>query len=121
YPIPIEERKALLGNMPWAVFTTIARVAADPALDIDVVTQRVNDLAGFDQFKEVLERHFFKRSQILRCHRILNDASQVLKTIKFKHLPDLRKRDREDRARQERFLNFIRQAAHSEPEVAREL
>ena len=121
YPIPNEEREALLGNMPWTVFTTIARAAADPASDIDAVTQQVNNLAGFDRLKEVLERHFFKRSQILRCHRILNDAGQVLKTIKFKHLPDLRKRDREDRARQGRFLNFIRQTPHSDPKVAKEL
>jgi dynamin family protein len=121
YPIPIEERKALLGNMPWTVFTTIALVASDPSLDVYAVTQCVNDLAGFDQLREVLERHFFKRSQILRCHRILNDADRVLKTIKFKHLPVLRKSDREDRAKQARFLNFIRQAAQSDPEVAREL
>jgi hypothetical protein len=44
-----------------------------------------------------------------------------LKTIKFKQLPDLRKRDHEDLARQGRFLNFIRQAAYNDPEVAREL
>jgi hypothetical protein len=107
--------------MPWTVFTTIALVASDPSLDVYAVTQCVNDLAGFDQLREVLERHFFKRSQILRCHRILNDADRVLKTIKFKHLPVLRKSDREDRAKQARFLNFIRQAAQSDPEVAREL
>ncbi len=121
YPIPIEERKALLGNMPWTVFTTIARVAADPALDVDAVTQRVNDLAGFDQLKEVLERHFFKRSQILRCDRILNDAGQVLKIIKYKRLPKFREGDRKEKARQDRFLAFLRQVEHVDPTVVQDL
>lgn len=120
YPIPIEEREALLGNMEWMVFTTIARIAADDRLDIDAVKQRVNDLAGFDRLKEVLERHIFKRSQVLRCHRILNDADRVLKTIRFKHLPELRKRDREDKAKQDQYLTFIRQAPGN-PSIAREL
>jgi hypothetical protein len=121
YPIPLKEREALLGDMPWTVFTTIARAAADPTLESDAVIQRVKNLAGFDRIKEVLEQRFFQRSQLLCCHRILNDASQILKTIKFKHLPTLRKRDREERARQGRFLNFLRRAAPLDPEIVREL
>jgi GTPase SAR1 family protein len=121
YPIPIEEPAALLGDMPWTVFTTIARVAADLALDMDAITQRINDLAGFDQLREVLERHFFKRSQILRCHRILKDADQVLKTIKYKRLPEFREGDRKEKARQDRFLTFLRQVEHVNPNVVQDL
>jgi GTPase SAR1 family protein len=121
YPIPIEEREALLGNMPWTVFTTIARVAADPSLDVDAVIQHVNDLAGFDRLREVLERHFFKRSQILRWHRILKDTDQVLKTIKYKRLPEFREGDRKEKARQDRFLAFLRKVEHVDPTVVQDL
>jgi GTPase SAR1 family protein len=120
-PVTVDERKALLGDMPWTVFTTIVRLAADPSLDMHAIMQQVNAIAGFDQLKEVLERHFFKRSQLLRCHRILNDAYQVLKTIKFKHLPELREGDRKEKAQQDSFLNFIRQAEHINPTVAQDL
>jgi GTPase SAR1 family protein len=120
YPIPTEERALLLGNLPWTVFTTIARIAANPGFNEDEVIQQVNELAGFDQLKAVLERHFFRRSHLLRCHRILNDATGVLKAIRFKHLPALRQRDRVDLVRQQRYLSFIRQA-HGDPATAREL
>ena len=107
--------------MPWTVITTIARVAADSSLDVDAVAQRVNDLAGFDRLKEILERHFFKRSQILRCHRILNDAERVLQTIKYKRLPEFREGDRNEKARHDRFLAFLRQVEHVDPTVVHDL
>lgn len=119
-PVTPDQRRKLLGEMDWTVFTTIARVVADPTLDIHGMIDDLNALAGFDQLNEVLEQHFFKRSRVLRCHRILVDAQQLLNTLKFKRLPELRKRDRAEKMRQERLLAFIRQA-HGNPAVAKEL
>jgi hypothetical protein len=119
-PVTPAERHELLGDMPWAVFTTIARLAADPALDSDAVLARLDELAGFGPLKEVMERHFFKRARFLRCYRILNDARKVLGEVRFQQLPEFRKRDRDDRARQDRWLAFIR-AAGGDQAVAQEL
>ncbi len=120
YPIALDERKELLADSPWTVFTTIARLAANTALEEETLIQHVQALAGFDQLKEVLEQHFLQRSQLLRCYRVMHDAHQVLKTIRYQLLPALRSRDRQERAQQARFLAFIRQA-QGDPDTAREL
>lgn len=119
-PVSVEERRELRRDMPWSVFTTIARLAADPHLSEAEVVRRLEELAGFGPLREVLERHFFKRSRLLRCYRILNDTRKLLDDIRFKYYPKFLQRDRDDAAMRERFLTFIRSAPGS-PEVAREL
>jgi hypothetical protein len=119
-PVSVDERRELRGEMPWTVFTTIGRLAADPNLDDAGVVGQLQELAGFTPLREVLERHFFKRARFLRSYAVLNDARKVLSDIRFRQLPEFRKRDREDRARRERFLGFIR-AAHGDAAIAREL
>lgn len=121
-PITSSQRQELLGDMDWTVFTTIAHLAAkiNPVLEMNEIIEHLKDLTGFEQLKEVLDQHFFRRSQILRCHRILNDVRQIFKTIKYKHLRELRNNERAERAKQERLLTFVRQA-HGNPSIAREL
>jgi hypothetical protein len=119
-PVSTAERARLLGAMPWGVFTTIARTVADPGLDPAAMQRGLELLSGFDTLKDVLERHFLKRSHVLRAYRIMKDTRQILDTIKFVHLPAARQREREQAVRRERFLAFIRQAS-GDTEVAREL
>jgi len=120
-PVTVDERRQIRGDMPWGVFTTIARLAANSELSGQAIMQQLDELAGFGPLQEVLERHFFKRAHFLRYHSVLNDARRILKDIRFKHLPDRQKRDREEKAQQERFLAFIRSAASANPAVAGEL
>jgi hypothetical protein len=119
-PVPPDLRRELRGDMPWTVFTTIARLAADPALTGRSVVEQLEDLAGFRPLRDVLERHFFKRACFLRCYNVLATARRLVNDVRFKHLPGLRTRDREDEARCERFVGFIR-SANGDPAVAREL
>jgi hypothetical protein len=119
-PITVDERRALRGDMPWTVFTTIARLAADPDLDAAAIAGRLDELAGFTPLREVLERHFFKRARFLRSYAVLNDARKLLSDVRFRHLPEFRKRDRADSARRARFLGFLG-AAQGDPAIAKEL
>jgi hypothetical protein len=119
-PVTVAERERVLGRMDWGVFTTVARLAADPALSGLAIVERLNDLAGFGTLQKVLERHFFQRARFLRCYRICNDARRILDDISIRHLPEFRKRDRADLARRERFLGFLR-CANGDPAVAKEL
>jgi hypothetical protein len=119
-PLTTAQRRELLGNMPWTVFTTIARVAADPALSGAEVVARLEELSGFGPLTAILQRHFFQRGRFLRCFRILRDARKLLNEVRFQHLPAFRKHDRDDLARRERFLQFIRSSS-GDPAVAREL
>jgi hypothetical protein len=119
-PVTIEERERVLGKMDWGVFATIARLAADPALSEHAIGEQLDELAGFGPLEKVLERHFFQRARFLRCYRIANDARKIINDVRYRHLPDFRKRDRADVAQRQRFLGFLR-SAHGDPAVAKEL
>ncbi|MHB1424894.1 MAG: hypothetical protein ACYC3I_17115 [Gemmataceae bacterium] len=119
-PVSAVERRQLLGDMPWSVFTTIARLAADPSLSDAALVKRLEELSGFGPLKEILDRHFFQRGRFLRCFRILNDARKILSAVRFQHLPEFRQQDRADLERRQRFIHFIR-SSRGDPAVAREL
>jgi hypothetical protein len=119
-PVTPAQRRQLLGTMPWSVFTTLARIAADATLTEEAVFQHLEELSGFELLRQTLQRHFFQRGRFLRCFRILHDVRKVLNKARFERLPEFRKQDRADLARRERFVQFIR-AARGDPHVAREL
>ena len=119
-PVTPAERRQLLADLPWSVFTMIAKVLSDPQFPGAAAIAHLEELSGFEPLKEVLERHFFKRSRFLRWFRILQDARKILTNIRYKHLPDFGKLDRQERARQDRFLAFVR-GANGDPVVATEL
>lgn len=119
-PVTVPERERLLGELDWGVFTTIARLAADPALSEHAVVGQLDEIAGFGPLQKVLERHLFRRARFLRCYRIANDARKIVNDIRYRHLPEFRKQDRADKDRRKRFLDFVRSAG-GDPAVAREL
>jgi hypothetical protein len=119
-PLPTAVRERLLGGMPWRVFTTVARLAADAALSPAAILEQLDGLCGFAPLQQLLERHFFRRGQQLRCHRILADARKILNHLRYDHLPDLRRRDRDELAQRDRFLAFLRQTS-GDGGVAREM
>ncbi len=119
-PVGPAERRELLGDMKWGVFTTIARVAADPGLDLDGVVKRLEETTGFGPLREILNEHFIERGHLLRCYRIANDAQEVLNEIRYTHLPKRRKEIRRENDRLERFLGFIR-GTGGDPATAAEL
>jgi hypothetical protein len=119
-PVTVEERERLLGKMDWGVFTTVARLAADPALSELAIVERLDEAAGFGPLQIVLERHFFQRARFLRCYRIASDARRIVNDIRYRHLPDFRKRDRADKDQRDRFLGFVR-SANGDQMVAKEL
>jgi len=119
-PVGPDERRELLGHMKWGVFTTIARVAADPELDLDGVVERLEKISDFEPLWEILNKHFIERGHILRCYRIASDAQGVLNEVQYAHLPKLRKGMRQEKDRLDRFLRFI-QGAGGDPATAGEL
>jgi hypothetical protein len=120
-PVSENERRQLLGNMDWAVFTTIAKsIMEDPQVELNAIVEKLDRLTGFQPLREVLDRHFLRRGQLLRCYRIVSDARRLLDKIKYDDLPTLRKQEKENLLRQELLLNFVSQA-HGDPVVAHEL
>ena len=119
-PVSTAERRTLLGDMKWGVFTTLARVAADPGLDLEGVVKGLEEISGFGPLWEVLNKHFIERGHILRCYRIADDAQEVLNEIRYTHLPEHRKGMHQEKDRLERFLRFIHQS-DGDPVTAGEL
>jgi len=119
-PVGPAERRELLGDMKWGVFTTIARVTADPELDLDGVVERLEEITGFKPLWELLNEHFIERGHILRCYRIANDAQETLNEVRYTHLPKLRKGIRQEKDRLDRFLRYIR-GVDGDPATAEEL
>ncbi len=115
------ERQEMVGGMPWAVFTTIAREISDhPELGPDEVAKRLEEISGFERLWKILEQRFIERGHILRCHRIANDARTALDEIRYKYIPEHRRQARENKVRLNRFIDFIRRA-DDDPATAGEL
>src|SRR5215207_3252159 len=51
-PVSAAERRELLGDMPWAVFATMARVVADPELSVEEVGDRLDEISNFAPLME---------------------------------------------------------------------
>ncbi|MDQ3284337.1 MAG: hypothetical protein M3P92_01265, partial [Actinomycetota bacterium] len=119
-PVGPAERRELLGDTKWGVFTTIARVVADPLLDLDGVVERLEKTAGFESLWGILNKHFIERGHILRGYRIATDAQEVLNEVRYTHLPKLRKDMQGGKDRLDRFLRFVR-GAGGDPETANEI
>jgi hypothetical protein len=119
-PVSRAERQELLGGMDWMVFTTLARSLADPARTLTEVCTELLIMAGFQRLREVLEQHFFKRGKRLHCFRLLGEARRLVQAAQRDLLPQVREREREHAARQQRFVTFLRQAG-GDPVVAQEL
>jgi hypothetical protein len=87
---------------------------------VDEVADRLRALAGFDELHRILHDQFFARAQVLRCFRIAEDAHRIVRGVRFGELNRMRRREREDQARLERFLAFV-DGVGGNPDVAGEL
>jgi FtsZ-binding cell division protein ZapB len=105
----------------WAAFAAIARAAVRQNISTAELVQELKDISGFAPLQKLLEEQFFKRGHILRCYRIVGDVGRLLNKIRYVHLPKSREKARQDKARLERFLEFIRRAGGTTSTVGREL
>jgi len=122
FPVSFAERMQVKGDMPWRVFTTIARQIIDnPSLDTPKIIENLRAIAGFDRLHKVLDQHFVNRGSLLHSYRIVNDALEVISKIKYNDVLRSLKRAAEDKDRLSRFLFFIQQARSINQQIAREL
>jgi len=118
-PLSVAEREALLADMPWAVFTTIARAAVDTGC-AELARRDLDALSGFDRLTEVLDEHLFRRGRFLRAHNTVQKARALLEQVRHARLAEARRQDREMKSRLEKFLDFVRES-RGDPGVAAEL
>ena len=119
-PIPAADRAALLGQMEWTVFTTVVRTAMEADWALEKTLDKLLEIAGFDQLRQILTEHLFRRGQFLRCYRVVTDAKKLLTDIQYKYQRIARKQDEDLQARYTRFVEFVRHA-NGNQEIQREL
>ena len=80
--LSVQERKDLLGCLaepaiPWGAF----KVIASELYYSSSITESLNSLqklSGLNNLREVINKHFFERSLLLRCNRLLTDLKDIL-------------------------------------------
>lgn len=118
---PLDRRERLRGGMDWGVFTAIARTVAETDLDADGLRAELDAVCGFGPLREVLERQFFARGELLRCHRLMNDALGLVARLRYDQIPALRQRERDETVRRAGFLEFVRASRGGDPAVGQAL
>ncbi len=85
--ISCEGRKAMLDSIvttdfSWSTFALIAKELYY-SKDISTSVNKLKKYSGIDELKEIIHEHFFKRSRLLRCHKILNEINKLLREIQY--------------------------------------
>lgn len=125
-PVDPATRRSLLDELPpdvrvWAVFAAIARhVVERPDEDVEALRASLVEVSHLETLTDVLERHLLARGHLLRSHRILVDAMDVLDAARRAIAEDRFAGQRERERRAARMLGFVR-AADGDPVVAAEL
>ena len=85
--LPIEERMAIVelfgsSDLSWS---TVRMIATELYYtnDITASISKLKKYSGIDELREIIHEHFFKRSRLLRCHKILNEINKFLREIQY--------------------------------------
>lgn len=85
--IPVEIRRGILKqfaptDLPWSTFKLIATKLYNGE-DVLLTLTELNSIAGIDNLRKLITNHFFGRSHVLRCNRVLSDLMRILSEIQF--------------------------------------
>lgn len=100
-PFTPAQRRAKRSGIQWTVFQLIARtlISNDPA----EARSQLNELAGFENLRKVLETHFFERAHLLKCTHIISQMHHELMQI---HLYKLHLKKKEVMMRKAKIQKF---------------
>lgn len=92
YPVSPQKRKALSDKIkPWETFALIAREMAK-AESCSQGIQKLWEISGFRQLRQLLKTHFLKRKQILYGYKIIKETLAVLQEIRMERLNEFRQK-----------------------------
>ena len=85
--IPLARRKEILhefapNDLPWSTFRLIAMELCKNE-DIQETLDHLEEIAGIQPLKKLINEHFFHRSRLIRANRVLNDLMHILTEIQF--------------------------------------
>lgn len=85
--IPVEKRCQLLKDfaptdLPWSTFKLIATELYNSE-NVEETLSKIRNISGIDNLRNLIANHFFGRSRILRCNRVLADMMRILSEIQY--------------------------------------
>lgn len=91
YPVSSQNRKALSDKIkPWETFALIAREMAK-AESCSQGIEKLWEISGFTQLRQLLKTHFLKRKQILYGYKIIKEMLAILQEIRLERLNEFRR------------------------------
>ncbi len=117
--VPVETRQSFMADMPWRVFVIVAReLRTKPVPDAVAILE---EMSGFVELRRLLQNHFFRRGQLLRCFRILSDLHAILGDIRRSALYEYKQRIKSTRQDLLDFTDFIVEHPRGTSDVANRL
>ena len=118
-PVPAEERKAYLVDLPWRVFVLIARAIRSQPIDEAIVS--LEETSGFAELRKLLQQHFFQRGRLLRYFRIMHEMSRMLGELHRSALHEYRQDIKRHQKDLIEYTDFIATHPQGKSDVANRL
>lgn len=83
--IPVARRKQILKefaptDLPWSTFKLVATELYYNE-DVDTTLKKLKSIAGIEPLRDLIYHHFFARSRILKCNRILTELKKTISEV----------------------------------------
>ena len=83
---PIERKEILnefaKSDFVWSAFKKIAFELFYND-DVEETLQKMADFSGIDRLRKLIDEHFFKRSHLLRCNKVLSNLMKVISQVQY--------------------------------------
>lgn len=73
----VEQRRQMVAGIPWMAFRIIAKTLYDND-PLEKAIKILERYSGFSEVRDVLDRHFFQRGELLRCITVISKVMNLL-------------------------------------------
>ncbi len=84
--LSVERRKEMLksfakSDLSWSAFKMIATELYYN--DVDEALRKLSEYAGIERLRRLIDEHFFDRSRLLRCNKVLSNLMKVISQVQY--------------------------------------
>jgi len=84
---PVIERKKIINSfsekdLVWSSFALIIKELYY-SIDIESSLQKIKNIGGLENLRSIIFNHFFNRSNILRCNKIIEEIRRIITNITY--------------------------------------
>ena len=116
--ISCESRKEIIckySSVPWSVLKIIFNTLYNSS-SIDEALIQLQEKSGFKEVYDILERHFFRRGEMLRCHSVISEIFEIVRDLRNNRVYQYENEILGDQNSYPEFLSFIFSHPNYSPE-----